>query len=423
MRFDGHTLGSARCAIAPDYLKLLGDERLAPPFDARRLRGPLTFKNRVWWIEDGAPILWYGNLYSPGGSLYPFDVGAAGGDAGEIAALGKLSHDGGDGPNDYLVCLFRSGRALIYRGNNPNRKESFGLVTRIFVGEPIGDRCLFPYGGDLLATTKLGIIAISRRMSGAGLSESDFITDAVRGLWEDAVRRYGRDPGWEGLVYPDGSSILVNIPDPREDPEYGAGVQLVLDTTQKGWCVYQGMDAGAWAAYEGDVYFAHRNEPHVARAEVEGASTDSGRPIRMRWDTAYSHMPNPGQWGVSEGGEGVVKRLHGLLPQIEALGGTVELEVGAQFDFDDDISRVRFNALTIHDVRRGRARTAITGAGQAVSLIVRSKPGSTNQAQGPDPQSDARVRNREIRIESTQRARAARGLTLSKVLPNPSGCI
>ena len=50
VRFTGHRLDDARCRIAPDYIELVGEGN-EPDFSADRLRGVVTFKNRIWWHE------------------------------------------------------------------------------------------------------------------------------------------------------------------------------------------------------------------------------------------------------------------------------------------------------------------------------------------------------------------------------------
>ena len=133
VRFDGHRLNSARCSLAFDQ-----PAAIAPPFQADRLRFCTTFNNRIWWAERAGRQLWYGDLHSPGGGLYPFFVGAPAEDDSDIAALATLTRDGDGGPQEYLVILFRSGTGLAYEGTNPNDINGFRLRDRFFVGEPLG---------------------------------------------------------------------------------------------------------------------------------------------------------------------------------------------------------------------------------------------------------------------------------------------
>ena len=373
IRYDGHRLSPAQVAVGPEYLEAVGDPSLVPPFDARRLRHVVQFKNRLWWSETSGTTLWYGRLDAPGGDLFPFNVGIAGEDAGDVAALGKISHDGGDGPDDYLVILFESGWAVIYQGSDPDDLDAFGIVGRFFVGQPLGDRPLLSYGGDVLAITKLGVIPVSKRISGSGIDESDYVTDAIRGYWVQSVRRLADADGWEGILNPDGSSIIINVPDLRDDDGLGVGVQLVLDVTQKAWCVYRGQAARTWGSYEGGLYYAHSLDPTVHQAELDDWYGDDDVPIQMLWRAAYSYMPNPAQFGVSEGGEGLVKRIHGVVPQMEADGGTVRAQVGVTFDFQRQDPR-QWSNLTVPEGPASRRRIPLSGAGQAAALVVRSHP-------------------------------------------------
>ncbi len=195
VRFAGHSMTWARCTLAADYPR-----EGAPAFRAENLRYCTTFHNRIWWAERDGRQLWYGDLYSPGGGLYPFPIGAPAGDDSDIAALATLTRDGGDGPREYLVVFFRSGTALVYEGDDPHDINRFRLHDRFIVGKPLGSRPLVPYGGDLIAVTHRGVIPVSTVVAGRGLQRSDFTTDIIRGAWDAAVRPGPSSTDWTAPI-------------------------------------------------------------------------------------------------------------------------------------------------------------------------------------------------------------------------------
>ena len=382
VRFTGHHLESARCTIAPDYLELVGGVANAPDFDATRLRGLTAFKNRLWWHESSGAQLWYGTLYAPGGDLYPFNVGASAGESGDIASLAKLSRDGGSGPDDYLVILFRSGTALVYAGTDPNDDANFGLVGRFFVGEPLGDRPLVEWGAELLAITKRGILPISAVITGKPLNDAAYYTDALRGLWPELVQQYGDLVGWEGVIAPDGNSLIVNVPDYGNADGLGSGHQLIMNLVYGVWAEYRGWTAGTWATFEGELFYAHASVPAVYAADDPSQADDAGEPIHFLYQGAFSYLPNPARPGYSEGGEGVQKRVHAMLSELDVGAGGADLEIGIVTDFQDRTAAgitTRFGVAA--DTHSSRRRSVLRRGtrGYAISPVLRSGQGDADR--------------------------------------------
>ena len=306
VRFNGHSLDSALCRVSPAYRNLLGDESLVPDFDASRLRFVTTFKNRIWFSDRDTPFLWYGELHSPGGDLYPFPVGAAAGERGRIAGIGKISRGEGDRPDDYFVVLFESGTALIWSGSDPN--TDFQLSARVFVGEPIGDRPMFNVGGDLLCITKTGLTSIIEALAASGVARKGPLTDVVRDLWAGYATRLSGTPGWQGTVTPDGAMLIVNIPE-SEDVGYGQGRQLVMNRVTGAWCEFHGKPIATMEQYEGSFYWAHLSEPVLNR---DGGDLDGEDPILVKLQQAFTDFPN--QYGSTQGWG---KTLQGVQANVE----------------------------------------------------------------------------------------------------------
>lgn len=374
VRFNGHLLESARCELDPEYVAEFG-ATAAPPFDSRRLKGVTAFKNRLWWHETTGPNLWYGHLYAPGGTLRPWPVGAVAGETGDVAALAKISRDGGDGPDDYLVILFRSGTAVVYAGIDPEvttGDHAFRVIGRFFVGEPIGDRPFVEWGSQLLALTKRGVLPISAVLEAKPVTAEDYFTEGIHGLWTELVDAYGEQQGWEAFVHPDGRKLFVNVPNTENTDRRGVGWQLAMNLQSLAWCVFRGWNAGTWAAFEGRPFFAHSTRPEVIEADVLGLATDVGEPIRVAWQTAFTYMPNPAAFGRSRGGEGVQKYIKAIA--LEMLTGNlpVDLEVGVVADFEQfetaRVTRASFPA-NAHSVRR---RYKAPHKGYSISAVVRS---------------------------------------------------
>jgi hypothetical protein len=65
--------------------------------------------------------------------------------------------DGGNGPDDYFVCITTEGEMVVFKGTDPSSTTAWGLVGKWNLPRPIGNRFLRPFGGDVLVLTEGGI--------------------------------------------------------------------------------------------------------------------------------------------------------------------------------------------------------------------------------------------------------------------------
>jgi len=196
--------------------------------------------------------------------------------------------DSGDGLDDLFVLWSSKGEVLIYSGTNPG--TDYAIVGRYTTGSPIGNRPLFPIGGDLAMISEDGVLALSTVMRYDRLTTKEkALSSRVVDEYLAMVKRYSDEFGWQLITLPKASMALLNIPGAGEA---GAAVQFAYNVSTKAWARFTGWDAACWELFEGEIYFG---TPGGSVCKAESSGTDNGTSIVARCLPAFSHMGTPGR--------------------------------------------------------------------------------------------------------------------------------
>jgi hypothetical protein len=247
-----------------------------------------SHKTRLFFIEKNSTTVWYLPVDSIAGAAAAFEVGSQFKRGGRVVGIGTWSVDSGEGLDDLFVLWSSQGEVLIYSGTNP--ASDYSIVGRYTTGNPIGDRPLFPIGGDLAMISEDGVLALSTVMRYDRLtSKEKSLSARVVDEYLDAVRRYGGAFGWQLVTLPKASMAVLNIPNAGDA---GASVQFAYNVSTKAWSRFTGMDASCWELFGSDLYFG---SPDGSVYKAESGGTDNGSSIVARCLPAFSHMGSPGR--------------------------------------------------------------------------------------------------------------------------------
>lgn len=249
-------------------------------------------------------------------------------------AIGSLSIDSGDGLDDLFVAITSEGEVLIYAGSNPNDANDWVLKGRYYIGAPLGRRCFTKLGGDLVVATVNGYFPLSKVIQVDPAQQMTIaLSSKIDPAVADATMTHRTKFGWQPIVYPLGTMLMVNVP----TQENGAAQQHVMNTVTGAWCRFTAMNASCWGVHADLLYFGG-NDGSVYQAfadtsddgaNVEGdckpAFTNCGIPMRRKiftivipmflatGDVDYEHQLNldfedtaPVSIPTSEEGEGAV---------------------------------------------------------------------------------------------------------------------
>lgn len=276
-----------------------------------------SYKSRIWVVEKGSRNAWYLGVNSITGLATKFPLGAIFQLGGELIAIGTLSQDAGNGPDDYLCFLTSNGEVAIYTGTDPG--TDFQLVGRFQIARPVPLRPMIQVGGDMFVLTDDGVISMIRALNidKAAIGKSA-LTDKINTLINQAVQSYRSNFGWQVFAYPRGNWAIINVPVSEHTSQY----QYVMNTITGAWCTFTGMDANNWCLLGEDLYFGG-NDGQVFIADT--GYTDQGAGILAQLKTAFNYL----------GSRGTNKWVTMVRPVYRANGSPTIL-LGVNIDFSDE---------------------------------------------------------------------------------------
>jgi hypothetical protein len=203
---------------------------------------------------------------------------------GFIMACGTWSVDSGNGLDDLFVAWSSEGEVIVYQGTDPASANTWALVNVYYCGAPIGRRCMFPVGGDLLLMTEDGVLPISSLIrTDRAVAGEKALTKRIRQAYSTAVQRARDVFGWQLISHPIRNMALLNVPAGGSEPIY----QFAFNTITGAWSRFYGWDALSWAQFENEIYFGS-DDGVVYKAETGG--TDNAAAISAQVLPSYMHL-------------------------------------------------------------------------------------------------------------------------------------
>lgn len=274
-------------------------------------------KSRLWFVQKNSSDAWYLPASSVSGTAAKFPVGPFFELGGKLQAIGGLSHDGGNGPDDYLCFLSSRGEVLVYQGTDPASSTTWALKGHYRVGYPIGDHPLMKLGGDLIVITAAGALSISKMLLlDRAEAAKAAVSYKIQTLFNRAVQDYGANYGWQSLLYPKGNWALFNVPVTTTQYQ-----QYVMNIITGAWCRFTNMNGSCWGLLNENIYFGG-TDGKVYRAD--SGRTDNGGPIYGELKTAWNYLRSRG-----------VSKLVTMVRPVMQSNGSPSILMAVNSDFSD----------------------------------------------------------------------------------------
>lgn len=283
--------------------------------DTRDLFNINIFKRRLWFVEKDSMSAWYLPVAQIGGAASEFPLGQLFSLGGKLMAMGTWTIDGGSGVDDYAVFITSKGEVAVYKGTDPSSASDFNLVGVYYIGEPLGRKCLFKYGGDLALITQVGLFPLSKALLNATVDRSAALTDKINYVFNKAANAYGSFSGWSGMLFPKENCILINSP----EREGFTSKQFIMNTLTGAWCLFSGWNAFCWENHNNELYFGGKG--FVAKAF--SGTNDFNSKITAIVKTAFSYF-----------GSSLTKQFTLFRPIIK-VDGSIKIGIGIDVDFED----------------------------------------------------------------------------------------
>lgn len=243
-------------------------------------------QRRVWFGQSASLSAWYLAVNSISGAATEFSLAGIAKLGGYIMAMGTWTRDAGDGSDDVAVFLTSEGEAIVYAGTDPSSASTWSLIGVFRVGRPIGRRCMLKAGGDLLMITQDGLVPMSATLT-RDRSQAQLVSLSrqINKAMNDSVRTYGSNFGWQPVLYPKGTMMLVNVP---SSPN---AVQYAFNTLTGAPCRFTGMNAQCWGLVGDALYFGTTDGKTML---FDSGTSDNGTAIAGDALQAFSYFRTPG---------------------------------------------------------------------------------------------------------------------------------
>lgn len=276
------------------------------------------YQRRLFYTEkDTLRFIYHIQADAIGGTVAVFNLGSELSMGGYLAAVGTWSRDGGSGMDDMIAFISNKGQIAVYSGTDPSSASTWSRLGIFKVAEPVSDRCMEKFGGELLIFTSAGVVPLSGVLS--GLQQQTPYTDKIRTSINEAWALYKAHWGWQMKYVPGLNWLILNIP-----VTTGAfQVQFVMNSQTMAWCRFKNLNANVWETHNGKVYFGTNGA--VIEAGTD-SNADDGDDISVDARQAASAFGIPGR----------LKQFHMFRPLINA-DGVLTLAADINVDFADTI--------------------------------------------------------------------------------------
>jgi hypothetical protein len=250
------------------------------------LKYVMAHKARLHFIEKNTLRVWFLDLNAIAGAAGLLDLGPIFTKGGILVGLGRLTLDGGVGPDDFACYLTSEGQVAIYQGNDPSDANNWALVGVYNISKPIGDRGFIEYGTDLLVVTEAGVFALTTILrTPVEDQQAKALSRSISPTFASSSSSYGSNFGWQAVLYSGrGGLLIVNVP----TAELSTSEQYVRASQGGGWSRFTGIDAFCWETANGEIYFGST----VGVYRWDTGASDNGEPIVPDVLPAFSAFGN-----------------------------------------------------------------------------------------------------------------------------------
>lgn len=286
----------------------------------------MVHKGRLWLVKRDSGTAYYLPAGQIAGTAAAFELSTKFPHGGNLVGIYSWSVDGGDGIDDYIVFLSSSGDIVIYRWTDPDVASTIDQTNAYYIGPPpSGRRVAASSGGELYILSRLGILPMTRLVSGRPVQEQDIyatrnITPLVRGRMQ--VTNFGI--GWEMIPVTRHSIFILSSPFDNSSP--ANAVQFVQSFNTGGWSIFKGVPILCGAEYDGQFYFGGPDGivyRMINASDNVLLSTSTGDSIPFNLVSSYS-----------DGGEPAYTHRIQLLRAVMEVNGDIGYSIAARYDYD-----------------------------------------------------------------------------------------
>lgn len=251
-----------------------------------KLRSPITWKNRVWWIEDGSFRVWYLPTQAVGGAASSIDLATYFRRGGQLRVILSATLANGDLLDEYIGFLSTEGELVVFAGNDP-AVGAFAIQGLFQLGRPVGRRCWFRLGADAIIICSDGFVPLSKLIQEGRKDESQALSYKILNLVNQDVQQYGANFGWQGVNHALENKVMINVPTGASSAR-----QYVMNPITGAWSVFTGWNARCLEVVQDVLYFGGSTVVYKGNT----GSTDNGNAIVGKCTPAFNYFKRRGTY-------------------------------------------------------------------------------------------------------------------------------
>jgi hypothetical protein len=233
-----------------------------------------VFKNRLYFVEANTLNVWYLAVQAIGGAATVFPMYGIFRNGGYIVATASWAIDSTSGIYEGWVAITSEGEVAMYNGSDPS---SWTLAGVYKISKPLGPRCFYKAGGDLMIMTEDGIVPMSKVETLDQIAlQNVAVTLPIAPAWRQAVLDRIGTQGWQIMMWPLESMGIINLPKASASDT----TQFIVNARTGAWSKYIGWDANCFAVYNNSLYFG-TSDGRVFQGETGGSDNGSNYTVVM----------------------------------------------------------------------------------------------------------------------------------------------
>lgn len=245
------------------------------------------WKQRLYFLQNNTLGFWYLAVSSIGGAATYFDMSALFKHGGSLVAMAPWSAGDASNPQEYIAFISSEGEIVVYQGFDPTQAGLFSLAMQFRTGRPVGNRPFAIIGDDLGVISTDGLFTLHEAMTSNQSDPKKALSYKIELAINTDAGLYTNNFGWQCLLWPTGSKIIVNVPAVTNNTQY----QYIYNTISGAWSRYTGWNAACWENFGTGVYYGGNG--FVAQAFT--GNNDFGVAIVGDLKPAFSYFKTPGQ--------------------------------------------------------------------------------------------------------------------------------
>lgn len=261
-------------------------------YGPENINGIHKFRNRVYMWDTRNPDFFYGGTNSVSGAFTKFQLSRVSDTSGNIIEIKTITHNTGQGLDDYIAFILHTGEVLLYQGSDPGDAANFSLVGKFKAPPIIGKRCAVEFAGDILLLTKQDLIKLSDVINYTSESGGfNLQPSKLSGGIANDYKAYSSNYGFSITTYPRGGWIIINIPEVPNSIYH----QWILNTVTGAATKFTGWNGASFGVLGDNLYFGGSEILYQADSGLD----DNGADIVLFARTAFSNLDSGNKKKVS----------------------------------------------------------------------------------------------------------------------------